>query len=288
LADGAYRLRSYEMPDPFDFRVERQGVTSRVELPLGPRISGETPSSLMSGQQVLALHNTTADGMLVRLERRAPREDALTAARASSLALFRELFPSEVLSPGQLVSVASVALVACEVEGADDLLVALGDAPAFAVVSEQFRILRDAVAREGGAVVKTVGSGLLAAFSDAAAAVRAALGFQRLMMGTPKTRQLRLRVVVHKGSALVSNVDDRLDYFGRNLSFVLRAPQRIRGGEVLLTRAVAADPLVDAMLRQQALSGDVVSLEDALAPGQWGVCLQAPVGDRTSSQILAA
>ena len=71
-------------------------------------LRAELPRVLRSGRQLLALTNDYPQELVARLERAAPREDALTAARASTLALFRELFPGEILSPGQLVSVANV------------------------------------------------------------------------------------------------------------------------------------------------------------------------------------
>ena len=102
--------------------------------------------------QVLTLVN--------ELERRAPRpdradgrpDDALTAARAASLALFRELFPGEVLSPGQLATVSTVTLLAAELDPAqaDALYQDLGDARAFNVIHELFRLLGEAVRDAGG------------------------------------------------------------------------------------------------------------------------------------------
>ncbi len=104
----------------------------------------------MPGGQVLALANGLDREILVRVERIAPREDALTAARASSLALFRELFPGEVLSPGQLISLDTVTLVVTDLDQAGDLYADLGDARAFAIVLEQFRLIDARVRREGG------------------------------------------------------------------------------------------------------------------------------------------
>src|SRR5262249_49710334 len=128
-----------------------------------------------AGGQVLVLGNDAAHELVVRVERAAARDDALTAARAATLALFRELFPGEVLSPGQLVSVATVTLLVTALGPAGGLYERRRDARAFALLHEHFRRLDDCVRRAGGAVVKTVGEGVLAAFGEAAAAVAAAL-----------------------------------------------------------------------------------------------------------------
>src|SRR5205814_6291314 len=104
--------------------------------------------------------------LLVRIERSAPRTDALTAARAAALPLFRELFPAETLAPGQLVSIAQLTLLVTELDDVEQLYRDLGDAEAFARLHEHFRLLDEAVRGEGGAVVKTVQGGLIASFAE--------------------------------------------------------------------------------------------------------------------------
>src|SRR5262249_6894968 len=142
--------------------------------------------------------------------------DALTAARASSLALFRELFPAEVLAPGQLASIATVTLLATELDRdqADVLYARLGDAQAFGVIHEHFRLLEDAVRHGGGALIKTTGDGVLAAFGVPEDAVRVGLDLQGLLDSASATRGLQLRVGIHRGPALAATLNDRLDYFG--------------------------------------------------------------------------
>src|SRR5262249_22969898 len=150
----------------FDFRVQPTATAKRWELNLARGPDPELQRVLKTGRQLLALTNDCPQELVARIERMAARDDALTAARASALALFRELFPGEVLSPGQLVSVANVALLATDLERAGSLYQELGDARAFALIHEHFRLLDERIRQEGGALVKTVGEGLLASFSD--------------------------------------------------------------------------------------------------------------------------
>ncbi len=219
--------------------------------------------TLRAGSQVLALANDHDSEILVRVERMAPREDALTAARASSLALFRELFPGEVLSPGQLISLDTVTLVVTDLDHAGDLYTELGDARAFAIVMEQFRLIGERVRLEGGAMVKTVHEGTVSAFADPASALRAAVELPGLLAGGEKTRELSLRVGVHRGSAMVATLNDHLDYFGTTVSIAALLPKLARGGQIVLTRSVASDPRVSALLNERGFIPSVaeVSLE---------------------------
>ena len=188
LEPGSYRLRGPQLPYAIDFRVEPVAASRRWELELQRGPSADLPRTLRAGGQVLALANGNDREILVRVERTAPRDDALTAARASSLALFRELFPGEILSPGQLINLETVTLMVTDLDRAGDLYAEMGDARAFAMVHEQFRRIDERVRREGGALVKTILEGTVSAFADPAAALRAAARGSRPIWRAPRPR----------------------------------------------------------------------------------------------------
>ena len=64
-------------------------------------------------------------------------------------------------------------------------------------------MLRAAVESAGGAVIKTTGDGLLAAFDDAHASIRAALDGQRRLRDHAwgETGPLQVRMALHTGAA---------------------------------------------------------------------------------------
>ncbi len=260
LPEGSYRLRGPQLPWSADFQV-RKGATARrysVELASGP--APENPAALAAGGQVLSLNNGSARELLLRVERTAARTDALTAARAASLSLFRELFPGELLAPGQLATVSTVTLLVASFDplAADALYQELGDARAFGVVHKQLENLGDAIRRGGGAVVKTMGDGLLASFSDVTAAVRTALTLKPEQNQSVSVPRLCLRAGLHRGAALAATINDQLDYFGtaaRDVHGILRLA---RNDELILSQAVAGDPEVAALLSGRRIVADVV------------------------------
>jgi class 3 adenylate cyclase len=261
LPEGAYRLRGPQLPFVFDFRVLPAAPVSRFEANLGRGPDDTWPRALKAGRQTIVLVHDLPQEIVARIERSAAREDALTAARASTMALFRELFPGEVLSPGQLVSVANVTLLWTALDRADDLYRQLGDARAFAIIHEHFRLLNDRIRREGGALVKTVGEGLLAIFSEPTAALRAGLAMQSVLAENELTHDLAVRVGVHRGPAMTATLNDHLDYFGTTVAFSARLTQFARGGEVVLSQATADDPLVAAFLKSRQLDPEVLAVE---------------------------
>jgi class 3 adenylate cyclase len=196
--------------------------------------------------------------VVIRLERQTPREGAFTAVQASSLSLFRALFPQEVLAPGKLAAVSEVGLLAVHLAGADTVWANLGDGPAFTLLQDLLGKLEDLARREGGAVVQTHGRGGLVAFSDPLAALRAATRApSRLDLGT----EARLCVAVHRGPAMVATFNDRLGYFGATVRQVEQLAEGLPQGGILLSQPVVEDPQAVAYLRQRGLRVELAPVE---------------------------
>jgi serine/threonine protein kinase/class 3 adenylate cyclase len=261
LGEGAYRLRGPQLGFTLDFRVEPGASARRWDIDLARGLEPGLPRNLRTGGQHIVLSNGSSQELLGRVERTSPRDDALTAARASALALFRELFPGEVLSPGQLVSVANITLLVTALQDAAPLYRALGDARAFGLIHEHFRLLEERIKREGGALVKTMGEGMLAVFTEPVAAVRAGLELPKLLTAHAPTRELRLKLAIHRGPAMAATLNDHLDYFGTTVNTVCRLPEYAESDELALTPAVAADPEVAALLQARALITEIRKVE---------------------------
>ena len=283
LPEGLYRLRGPQLPWTVDFPVRGSTGPRRWELDLAPGRTPVGPAGLRAGGQVLVLANGHDRELVVRVERTASRDDALTAARAASLALFRELFPGEILAPGQLATVSTVTFLvtALDPTQADALYQRLGDARAFGVIHEHFRRLGDAIRQGGGAVVKTQGEGLVASFSDVTAAVRTALELPGRLAADEATRPLRLRIGVHRGPALAATINDQLDYFGttaRQAAATLRSRPRRRAG---------ADPRRGRRPRGRRPAGRAPA-RDRGRPGRPGRAVPRDPGEAGSGRISRA
>ena len=231
LNEGSYRVRGTQLPFAIDLRVSAATGVSRCELPLlRPPLPNSVPV-LRQGSQVLTLYNNTARELEVRLERTAGRQMALTAAAAASIPLFREMFPDEVLAPGQIVSVTNITLLLAELCGANRLYHELGDGPAFGKIRTSLQRMEEAVRTSGGAVVKIVGEGIVATFSDSASALNAAVSLLQPFAFDESPR----RLAMHRGPALVTTLNDRLDYFGETVNFAWQLLEAAQPDELLLT-----------------------------------------------------
>jgi class 3 adenylate cyclase len=158
-------------------------------------------------------------------------------------------------------------LLVTELDQGRQLYEEKGDAAAFTLIHEHFCLLRERIRAEGGALIKTIGEGVVAAFSDSAAAVRVGLDLQTLLARSGTLRGMRLKAGIHRGPALAATVNDHLDYFGATVRLAMALPTLARAGELVLTQAVAADPQVAAVLCSQGLEGEIF---EAPAPGPAG------------------
>ena len=113
--------------------------------------------------------------------------------------------------------------------------------------AEHAALVRAAVAKHGGEVVRTEGDAFFAVFTEADTAARAAVDVQRAMAGHawPEGHQLRLRIGLHTGAA--TRAGD--DYGGFEVSRAARIAAVGHGGQIVIsdpTRALLAADLPDA------------------------------------------
>jgi eukaryotic-like serine/threonine-protein kinase len=264
LTEGAYCLRGPQLPYSVNFRVTAKAPSTGWELLLSRRPPPQLPRSLRRGGQTFALINDTPQELIVRVERTAPRADAFTAARAMSLVAFRELFPGETLSHGQLVSVAQVSFLVTELADVASLYRERGDAKAFACLHEHLRLTEQLVRQEGGAVVKALEAGLLAAFHEPGSAVRAALEATKAVAAGETSNRPAVRCGIHRGPAMTATINDRLDYFGTTVNTAMRLPGFANPGEAIVTRAVAADLQVIELLVHKRIEPETISMRQPL------------------------
>jgi adenylate cyclase len=110
-----------------------------------------------------------------------------------------------------------------------------GERAALALLDAHDRVVIPAVRRHRGRVVKSVGDGVMAAFSDPADAVRAATAIlARAAERDARSPRLRLRLGLDAGRATRRGDD----YIGQTVNVAARLVKRARPGEALVTDAV--------------------------------------------------
>lgn len=247
LDTGRYRLRSSEVAGGQYLQASTEG--SR-EATLKASDEGWMDEELcLSVMPKLLLENATAKEQYFVLERMAWSDQAATAAEVTALQVFRDLFANEALRPGEQISVGTLTVLFTDLRGSTQLYREIGDAPAFGCVMNHFDVLREAIAEEDGAMVKTIGDAVMAVFRRPAGALRAFLAAQEVLASPSEgKRPLLLKVGIHTGPCIAVTLNGRLDYFGCTVNLAARLEGLSSGGDVVISSAVHADPEVAELI----------------------------------------
>ena len=252
LEPGNYRFRALELPGEQPVKVSPEGTNSSVltissdgwpreELSLGPR-------------PALGLRNETDAEQLLILERMAWGDQAATAAEVTALQIFRDLFSSEALRPGEQISVGTLSVLFTDLRNSTQLYREIGDATAFGRVMNHFDVLKKVITEEDGALVKTIGDAVMAVFRRPTSALQAMLSAQEMLAApTEGVAPLTLKAGIHTGPCIAVTLNDRLDYFGSTVNMAARLESLSTGNDVIISRALYDDPEVRQLIAEENL-----------------------------------
>ena len=255
LEVGSYRLRTLELPGSQEVTVVPDGESSaHVEI----NDSGLQGEPLRVAERLsLDLQNETNAEQLMILERMAWNDQATTAAEVTALQMFRDLFATEALRPGEQISVGTLTVLFTDLRDSTKLYREIGDATAFGRVMNHFDVLRKAIAEHDGAVVKTIGDAIMAVFRCAADGVLAMLEAQRVLaQPSDGSMPLQLKAGLHTGPCIAVTLNALLDYFGSTVNLAARLECLSTGNDVIISQSVYEDTKVQELLDEQNLYAD--------------------------------
>ena len=253
LESGSYRIRALELSGSQDLTVSPEGKSS-AQVTLSN--NGWSQDSLhVSEQFSLALKNETDAEHLLIIERLEWSDQATTAAEVTALQMFRDLFASEALRPGEQISVGTLTVLFTDLRHSTQLYREIGDATAFGRVMSHFDVVRKAVMEHDGAVVKTIGDAVMAVFRSAADALIAMLEVQRTLAAPAAgIMPLQLKAGLNTGPCIAVTLNDRLDYFGSTVNMAARLEGLSSGADVIISGSVYEDAKVRELIEAEGLS----------------------------------
>jgi class 3 adenylate cyclase len=268
LSPGDYRLRDLHRGEPASLTWTAGGFPEAIAEE--GRLHVGAPAA--PGMVRMVNHRDRAATLV--LESRDWVKDALTAHRAISLQAFRDLFPTAILRPGDEVGIAHVTLMFTDLRGSTALYGRIGDARAYHLVREHFAYLASAVRANDGAVIKTIGDAVMAAFSDPGDAVRAALDVQRNVAAFNRahggngenSEGVVIKLGLHGGACIAVTLNDRLDYFGSTVNLAARLQGQSRGGDIVISQELADDAGVSRLIDGFAATREQASVKGFAAP----------------------
>jgi class 3 adenylate cyclase len=246
LEEGRYRLRALELSGERLLTIDASGAQSAT-VHITTDISG--PELHLASPASLNLENSSDAEHLFILERLSWSDQAATAAEVTALQIFRDLFSSEALRPGDQISVGTLTVLFTDLRNSTRLYRDIGDATAFGRVMNHFDVLKRAIAQADGALVKTIGDAVMGVFRNPASALAAMLQAQEELAAPPQgTAPLTLKAGIHIGPCIAVTLNERLDYFGSTVNMAARLEGLSTGNDVVISAAVYNDPEVRKLL----------------------------------------
>lgn len=242
LAPGDYRLRTLESGGETD--VTYTGGPFPSVIAGGGTATPEPPDGGV-GEVVLINTETTPRTLIV--ESRTWVGNALTAHDVTTAQAFRDLFTDQLLRPGDEVDISQITLMFTDLKDSTAFYERVGDVAAYGLVDRHFALLAGVVREHHGAIVKTIGDAVMAAFVHPDDAVRAALAVQdevRRFNDEAGDDNLVIKIGLHSGACIAVTLNERLDYFGSMVNLAARLQGQSEGADIVLSEALANDPTV--------------------------------------------
>jgi len=244
LPRGSFGLRSPQTRAAAALRANERHEHTRASVMFEAEGVQPDEVDLRTGPCTVNIGNSSTRHLTVCLDESHTPVAAATPGRLMTLPAFQSLFSGEALAPGIELQVTRVGLLFSDLAGSTALYQQVGDARAFRLVTDHFAILRRAIEDAGGALIKTVGDAVMAAFPDAESALKAALSMQRHIVEIDDRGVVHppswLKVGVHVGPCFAVTQNEKLDYFGTAVNIAARAQHEAAGGEVVATEEAFA------------------------------------------------
>ena len=237
--------------------VDKEVLPTKLETPTF-RYNYEQSFTMPGGKIVFELENRTSKRssvwiILLPKDVIPPRlefETFLSGKRLLTDSVFRDLFGDETLAESQNIGVKNITFLVSDLKGSTALYDAVGDVRGYHLVRRHFAALTRAVAGHSGAVVKTIGDEVMAAFADPVDAVSASIDIAREVeeINRSLSDRLSLKMGIHGGHCLLVSLNNQLDYFGQTVNIAYRVLRLARGGELCLTNDIFENPRVADLL----------------------------------------
>lgn len=245
---------------------QSQQAAQAIAISIGETMQAPTPVRVASGHLEILLENRAKQRILPILwvvgdplrELVTRRMPSLSAKRLLSHQTFRELYQTEVLDINQRFSISSLTFMFTDLKGSTALYSRVGDLAAFDLIRAHFQILTDIIAKNSGAVVKTIGDAVMASFPTPSNGMTAALSMKEAMVefnARHGSGDIALKIGLHSGACIAVTLNERQDYFGQVVNIAARV-QTLAAKKIVATEAIMRDPDVRSLLETKEVQID--------------------------------
>lgn len=179
---------------------------------------------------------------------------------------YKRLFGEQVISERERVKVRAITIMFTDITGSTRMYETLGDAKAYNIVRDHFEIFFKSIEKFDGKVIKTIGDAVMASFISNEQAIMAATdavaSFKEYNFTRQQSECIKVRIGIHRGTALLVNLNNSLDYFGSTINKAARIQNLSKSDEVSFSDEVYNDKAFLTALKTAGVSEIQRRVED--------------------------
>jgi class 3 adenylate cyclase len=197
------------------------------------------------------LVNDANEDELFTIERATWADYALRPGHLLSSQEFRDLFSESYIGADVRLGVGEQTLLFTDVVGSTAFYASRGDPAAFVEIKKHFDEIFAAVRDNRGAVVKTIGDAVMAAFVNPVDAVKAARKIHDLFHPTREDTPIRVRISLNTGPCIAVRLNSNADFFGGTVNIAAKLQALAEGYQIALSDTTYRAPGVAAYLASE-------------------------------------
>src|SRR6185503_10644861 len=170
---------------------------------------------------------------------------------------FRDLFSEDYIGADVKLAVGEQTLLFTDVVGSTAFYASRGDPAAFVEIKRHFDEVFAIVAKNRGAVVKTIGDAVMATFVNPVDAVRASQQIHQTFHPKREDTPIRLRISLNTGPCIAVRLNANADFFGGTVNIAAKLQALAEGYQIAMSEATYRASGVAEYLAEQK-----VDLED--------------------------
>ena len=253
LPPGSYRLRLHARSD-YGFIDVSTAAPAQCEWK-----ASTVAREAVSPEATLTLRNDSGKPQRFILEAARWSDHALRPGQLFSLQEYRDLFSEDYLSTDVQLAIGDQTILFTDIVGSTAMYAERGDPAAFMEVKNHFDEVFPVVARHRGAVVKTIGDAVMAAFSDPLDAVKASRDIHACFPPGRTDSATRLRISLNSGPCIAVKLNTGVDYFGQTVNLAAKLQSLAESWQVAMSESVLRAPGVAVWLEKENVTLEAVS-----------------------------
>ncbi len=247
LGIGLYRLRIKGNTE-----VGTLNITDSETAKVVNWSPGDNQNYLSAENPLVRVTNTDDKPRLFTIEETSWDPYVLKPAYIFSLQEFHDLFSAESISSELKLELGLQTVLFTDIVGSSSLYEEQGDSKTFVQVKKHFEEINKYVKQNEGAIIKTIGDAVMAAFPSPKGAIEASMSLLDTFNGKDMNG-IRLRISMHYGQCIAVNLNSGIDYFGKTVNIAAKIQKLAGASQIVFTKEYKDNPDVDFFLESNKI-----------------------------------